>query len=269
MPTTRVAVVTGASSGIGRATAAALVGHGFRVIGTSRNPDTIPDRDRLPGIDYRPLDLTDHDSVQRFVSTLDIVDVLVNNAGESQAGPLADLPGDAVTRLFQINVLGPIALTRAVLPGMRERGTGRVVMVGSMLASFPLPYRSSYVATKAALRGFATAARFEESPYGVWITTVEPGQVDSGLRERRTKYLADGSPHTAEFERFMTALDRKQAAGITPDRVARTILTAISAPRPRPLYAIGSNAPAAFALHRILPRGLMERLTARSYGLHR
>ncbi|WP_280363663.1 SDR family oxidoreductase [Nocardia wallacei] len=269
MPSTRIAVVTGASSGIGRATAAALADHGFRVIGTSRNPDTIPDGDRVPGIDYRALDLTDDDSVQRFVSTLDTVDVLVNNAGESQAGPLADLPGDAVNRLFQLNVLGPIALTRAVLPGMRERGAGRVVMVGSMLASFPLPYRSSYVATKAALRGFAIAARFEESPYGVWLTTVEPGQVDSGLRERRTKYLADGSPHTAEFERFMTALDRKQAAGIAPDRVARTILTAVSAPRPRPLYAVGSNAPAVFALHRLLPRGLMERVTARSYGLHR
>ncbi|WP_280314713.1 SDR family NAD(P)-dependent oxidoreductase, partial [Nocardia wallacei] len=101
MPTTRVTVVTGASSGIGRATAAVLAGNGFRVIGTSRNPDTIPDTDRLPGIDYRPLDLTDHDSLEQFVSTLDTVDVLVNNAGESQAGPLADLPGDAVARLFQ------------------------------------------------------------------------------------------------------------------------------------------------------------------------
>ncbi|MGW0248419.1 hypothetical protein ACWDYH_17485 [Nocardia goodfellowii] len=138
-----------------------------------------------------------------------------------------------------------------------------------MLASFPLPYRSSYVATKAVLRGFATAARFEESPYGVWLTTVEPGQIDSGLRERRTRYLADGSSHTAELERFMTALDRKQAAGTTPDRVARTIVTAISAARPHPLYAIGSNAPAAFALHRILPRGLMEHVTARAYGIHR
>ncbi|MBF6258007.1 SDR family oxidoreductase [Nocardia farcinica] len=269
MSTTRIAVVTGASSGIGRATAAALSDHGYRVIGTSRNPHAVPDRDLLPGIDYRPLDLTDHDSIQQFVSTLDDVDVLVNNAGESQAGPLTDLPDDAVARLFQLNVLGPITLTRAVLPGMRRRRAGRVVMVGSMLASFPLPYRSSYVATKAALRGFATAARFEESPYGVWLTTVEPGQVDSGLRERRTKYLADDSPHTAEFQRFVTTLDRKQAAGITPDRVARTILTAVTAARPRPLYAVGSNAPAAFALHRILPRSTMERLTARTYRLHR
>ncbi|NKY60854.1 SDR family oxidoreductase [Nocardia flavorosea] len=269
MPTTRTAVVTGASSGIGRATAATLSAHGYRVIGTSRNPDTILDEHRIPGIDYRPLDLTDHDSVQQFTSAVDTVDVLVNNAGESQAGPLAELPDDAVTRLFQLNVLGPIALTRAVLPDMRARGTGRVVMVGSMLASFPLPYRSSYVATKAALRGFATAARFEESPFGVWLTTVEPGQVDSGLRERRTKYLSAGSPHTTEFERFMAELDRRQGDGIAPDRVARTILTAVSARRPRPLYAVGSHAPAAFALRRALPRGLMERVTARAYGLRR
>ncbi|MDR7166718.1 short-subunit dehydrogenase [Nocardia kruczakiae] len=269
MPTTRTAVVTGASSGIGRATAAALSDNGFRVIGTSRDPDTIPATHRVAGVDYRPLDLTDHDSIQRFAGTLDTVDVLVNNAGESQAGPLAELPENAVARLFQLNVLGPIALTRAVLPGMRARGTGRVVMVGSMLASFPLPYRSSYVATKAALRGFATAARFEESPYGVWLTTVEPGQVDSGLRERRTKYLTAGSPHTAEFDRLMAELDRKQANGIAPHRVARTILTAASARRPRPLYAVGSHAPAVFALRRTLPRGLMERVTALAHGLRR
>ncbi|MDR7172986.1 short-subunit dehydrogenase [Nocardia kruczakiae] len=269
MPTTRTAVITGASSGIGRATAATLSAKGYRVIGTSRNPDMMSDTARVPGIDYRPLDLTDHDSIQQFASALDSVAVLINNAGESQVGPLAEIPDEALTRLFQLNVLGPIALPRAVLPGMRARGTGRVVMVGSMLASFPLPYRSSYVATKSALRGFATAARFEESPYGVWLTTVEPGQVDSGLRERRTKYLSSGSPHTPEFERFMAELDRRQGEGIAPDKVARTILAAVSARRPRPLYAVGSHAPVVFALRRTLPGGLMERVTARAYGLRR
>ncbi|MFI9503540.1 SDR family oxidoreductase [Nocardia sp. NPDC052566] len=266
---TRIAVVTGASSGIGRATAEALVARGYQVIGTSRDPEKIEEGNRIAGVDYRALDLTDHDSVERFAAGLDTVDVLVNNAGESQAGPLAELPTAAVERLFQLNVLGPIALTRAVLPGMRERGYGRVVMVGSMLASFPMPYRSSYVATKAALRGFATAARFEESPFGVWFTTVEPGQIDTGLRERRTKYLDEGSPHTADFTRFMAKLDTKQAEGITPQRVAETIRTAVEAPRPKPLYAVGSGAPAMFAVRRLLPRTVMERIIAGAYGLRR
>lgn len=266
---TRTVVVTGASSGIGKATAAAFAAQGHKVIGTSRNPDAIAAADRVPGIEYRALDLTDSASVSRFVAELGAVDVLVNNAGESQAGPLAELPTDAIARLFQLNVFGPVTLTQAVLPGMRERGYGRVIMIGSMLASFPMPYRSSYVSTKAALRGFATSARFEESPFGVWITTVEPGQIDTGLRERRTKYLDEGSAHTADFTRFMAKLDEKQGQGITPEKVARTIVVAAEADRPHQLYAVGSNAPLMFLARRLLPRSVMERLIARAHGLER
>ncbi|MEV6066792.1 SDR family oxidoreductase [Nocardia sp. NPDC052001] len=265
----RTVVITGASSGIGKATAAAFTANGDKVIGTSRNPDTIAVADRVPGVDYRALDLTDAESIAAFVTALGTVDVLINNAGESQAGPLAELPAAAIERLFQLNVLGPVALTQAVLPGMRERGYGRIVMVGSMLGSFPMPYRSSYAATKAALRGFATAARFEESPFGVWITTLEPGQIDTGLSERRTKYIDEGSPHTADFARFMAKMDEKMGQGITPERVAKTILGAVAADRPKPLYAVGSNAPVMFALRRLLPRTVMERMIAASYGLKR
>ncbi|MGW4245965.1 SDR family oxidoreductase [Nocardia sp. NPDC004722] len=267
--TTRTVVVTGASSGIGKATAAAFAARGHKVIGTSRNPDTLPEADRVPGVEYRALDLTDRASIDRFATELGAIDVLINNAGESQAGPLAELPGDAIERLFQLNVFGAIALTQAVLPGMRERGYGRVVMVGSMLGSFPMPYRSSYVATKAALRGFATAARFEESPFGVWITTVEPGQIDTGLSERRTKYIADNSPHLADFTTFMAGLDARMSKGIPPSKVAETIVAAADSARPQPLYAVGSNAPLMFAVRRLLPRTVMERLIASSHGLKR
>ncbi|WP_067714384.1 SDR family NAD(P)-dependent oxidoreductase [Nocardia yamanashiensis] len=266
---TRTVVVTGASSGIGRATAAAFAAAGHKVIGTSRNPDSIAAADRLPGVDYRALDLTDAGSIDRFVAALGAVDVLVNNAGESQAGPLAELPTAAVERLFQLNVLGPVTLTQRLLPGMRERGYGRIIMVGSMIGSFPMPYRSSYAATKAAVRAFATAARFEESPFGVWLTTVEPGQIDTGLSERRTKYLDEGSPHTTDFTKFMATLDEKMSKGIAPEQVAKTIVAAAAADRPKPLYAVGSNAPLMFAVRRLVPRTVMERLIAASHGLKR
>lgn len=162
----RTAVVTGASSGIGRATAAALTAADFRVIGTSRDSRSVADP--LPGVAYRDLDLASSESIRSFaaaVSDLE-VDVLVNNAGESQCGPLEELPADALERLFRLNVLGHIELTQLLLPSMRARGEGRVVFVGSMLASFPLAFRSSYVASKAALKGFATAARLELAPFG-------------------------------------------------------------------------------------------------------
>jgi short-subunit dehydrogenase len=265
MPPQRTALVTGASSGIGRAVAQALVVRGYDVIGTSRDPSSM--ETKVDGVEYRALDLTDSESIESFAAGLGPVDVLVNNAGESQSGPVEDLPPEAIQRLFQLNVFGPVRLMQLVLPSMRDRGFGRVVMVGSMLASFPLAYRSSYVATKAAIKGFANAARYEVSPFGVWITTVEPGSINTGISERRTKYIADGSPHAQPFATMLAALDRNESSGISAERVAQTVVEAIEADRPRPLYAIGSRAPLVFTLRRLLPRASVERMVARAHGL--
>ncbi|MBF6440014.1 SDR family oxidoreductase [Nocardia cyriacigeorgica] len=266
---TKTAVVTGASSGIGRATARLLAERGYRVIGTSRNPDTIAEHDRIAGVEYRALDLTDPASIEAFGAGLGPVDVLVNNAGESQSGPIEELPLDAIERVFQVNVFGQVRLAQLVLPGMRARGYGRIIMVGSMLASFPLAYRSSYVAAKAALKGFADAARLETSPFGVWISTVEPGSISTGIGERRTKYIGEDSPYLADFHTMIDRLDRNERAGIPPEQVAALILRAIEAGTPKPLYATGSRAPLVFLLRRLLPGTVIEKVVARSHGLRR
>ncbi|MEU4240790.1 SDR family oxidoreductase [Actinoplanes sp. NPDC026619] len=260
----RTALVTGASSGIGKATAALLAARGYRVLGTSRKPDAV-EKD----VEMIRLDLADDDSIEALAERLATVDVLVNNAGESQSGPFEELPVDALRRLFQVNVLGPVRLAQLALPGMRERGYGRVVMVGSMLASFPLAYRSSYVATKAAIKGFANGARHEYSPYGVWLTTIEPGSINTGISERRTKYISADSPHRPQFETMLAALDRNEKAGISAERVAETIVKAIEADKPRQRYAVGSNAPLVFALRRVAPAALAEKLTHRRHDLRR
>ncbi|HEU5008706.1 MAG TPA: SDR family oxidoreductase [Jatrophihabitantaceae bacterium] len=261
----RTALVTGASSGIGAATAKALLDKGFRVYGTSRNPSSLAAP--VPGVEFLALDLTDPASVEACAAAAGDVDVLVNNAGESQSGPLEELPMDAVERLFATNVFGAVRLTQLLLPGMRARGYGRVIMVGSMLASFPLAYRGSYVATKAAIKGFANSLRREVSPYGIGVCTVEPGSIATGIGERRTHYLRDGSPYTAEYRRMIERLDANERAGITAGKVARRIVAAIEADRPKPLYAVGSNAPVVFALRRVLPRTVVERMVARRHGL--
>jgi NAD(P)-dependent dehydrogenase (short-subunit alcohol dehydrogenase family) len=271
--TPRTALVTGASKGIGRATAQMLVDRGYRVVGTSRAPDRIPEDDRIDGVTYRALDLADLHAVEGFVAAIGAegfrVDVLVNNAAESQSGPLEELPLGALERIFHLNVLGPVHLTQLMLPGMRRRGYGRVVMVGSMLASFPLAYRSSYVASKAALEGFASAARFEMAPFGVWLTTVEPGSVHTGISGRRTKYIRDDSPHAAAFRRMLRTLDRDEQEGIAPVRVARTIVDAIEEDEPDARYAVGNNASAIFALRRVLPQSMVEGVVARKFGISR
>ncbi|WP_017584864.1 SDR family oxidoreductase [Nocardiopsis ganjiahuensis] len=261
----RTALVTGASSGIGAAVAAALVERGYRVFGTSRDPGAVTAP--VPGVEYLALDLTDYASVEACAEAAGEVDVLVNNAGESQNGPIEELPMDAVERVFRLNVFGAVRLTQLVLPGMRSRGYGRVVMVGSMLASFPLAYRSSYVASKAAVKGFADAARRELSPFGVGVTTVEPGSINTGISERRTQYVGEGSPFREEYRTMVDTLNANEAKGIPAERVAATVVGAIEAKRPRPLYAVGSNAPVVFALRRLLPRAVMLRIVARKHGL--
>jgi short-subunit dehydrogenase len=265
----RTALVTGASSGIGRATAAALAARGYRVFGTSRDPERLKPGQRADGVDYLPLDLGDDASIDRLAGTLAGVDVLVNNAGESQSAPIEELPEAYLRRIFQVNVFGPVRLAQLALPGMRDRRYGRVVMVGSMLASFPLAYRSSYVASKAAIKGFSNGARQELTPFGVWFTTVEPGSIATGISERRTQYIREGSPYREDFARMLAALDRNERAGITAERVAATIVAAIEADRPKARYAVGSNAPAVFALRRLFPGGIVEKIVHRRHGLSR
>ncbi|ORL77036.1 SDR family oxidoreductase [Prescottella equi] len=263
----RTALVTGASSGIGLEVARALVSRGYRVLGTTRNPDALQPSSRVPGVEYLALDLTDRASIEACARAAGTVDVLVNNAGESQMGPLEELPLDAIDRLFQVNVLGAIQLTQLLLPGMRERGNGRVVMVGSMLASFPLAFRSSYVATKCALKGFATAARRELSPFGVWLTTVEPGTIATGIGDRRTRYIADGSPYTADYTTVSKAMQRNEDRGIRAETVAELVVKAIEADKPKPLYAVGNKAPLVFTVRRLAPRSFTEKMMARFHGL--
>jgi short-subunit dehydrogenase len=262
---TRTALVTGASSGIGAATAAHLVAQGFRVLGTSRRPELIGRPN--PAVEYLPLDLTESASIVRCAEAAGHVDVLVNNAGESQSGPLEQLPMDSLERLFQLNVFGPIRLTQLLLPGMRNASYGRVVMVGSMLATFPLAYRSSYVASKAAIKGFASAARREVSASGIKITTVEPGAVNTGIAERRTHHVEAGSLYEQPYLTMVAALDANEKAGISAEAVAKVIVAAIEADNPRPVYAVGSNAPLVFTLRRLATRSLLESLTARRHGL--
>ncbi|GGM41417.1 putative short-chain dehydrogenase/reductase [Longimycelium tulufanense] len=264
---TRTALVTGASSGIGRETARLLAERGYRVLGTCRNPESLPETERVPGVHYLPLDLGDPDSVARCAELAGPVDVLVNNAGQSQVGPLEDVPRQALELQFATNVFGPVQLTQLVLPGMRERGYGRVVMVGSMQASFPVAFRSSYVASKAALKGFGLALRTEVEPFGVTCTVIEPGSVNTGISARRDRTLTAGSPYTERCRRVANAIDSAEARGVPPVRVARTIVKAIEAQDPKPFYAVAREAPLALTLRRLLPRRAMERVTARRHGL--
>ena len=268
VPDGSLAVVTGASSGIGKAVAARFAASGFRVVGTTRDPATLTDP--LPNVKYVTLDLADPTSIETFaeeVLALGSPSVLVNNAGESQNGPLEELPRDALERLFQVNVIGHVELTQKFLPAMREKGCGRIVMIGSMLGSFPLSYRGSYVASKAAIRSFADSARSELSPFGIGISTVEPGAIATGLSSRRTIYADDAGPYSRDFHRMLDTLNDNEAKGISAEDVAELVGAVVAETRPRAVYARGSLAPVPYILQRLLPRETMLRIMRAKHGL--
>ena len=268
----RTVLVTGGSSGIGAATVRLFTERGYRALATCRDPRRLPAEYRVPGVDYLPLELGDPDSVQRLLDHLGpdpAVDVLVNNAGISQAGPFEDLTTEQLGQLFTTNVLSQVQLTQGLLPAMRARGHGSVVMVGSMLASFPAPFRSGYVASKAALKGFVLAARPELAPHGVRLTVVEPGTTATGVLERRAHHQVDGSVYAERFAAFLDRMHWYDQRGTPPQLVAERIWTAATAARPRPVYAVGDRAPLVLTFRRLISARLAERLMARRYGVGR
>lgn len=263
----RTVLVTGATSGIGEAVARQFVALGHKVYGTSRDPETVANP--IPGVTYVRLDNADYASARACAEQVGDLDVLINNAGESAAGAFEDTPMDAVERLFSINVFGPVALTKAVLPRMRHRRTGTVVMVGSMLSSFPVAFRTDYAATKSALKGYAMALRREVAPYGIRVTTVEPGTIATGIGDRRTVHIEPDSVYREEYETVAAATRKNESKGISAAAMAQTIVEAALAENPKPFYAKGNRAPVVFAMRRVVPRQLVLDLTARIHGLGR
>ncbi|MFD5869014.1 SDR family oxidoreductase [Corynebacterium sp. NPDC060344] len=262
------ALVTGASSGIGWACAEMLRDAGFTVIGTSRKGVEAPHPD---GIGMIALDMGDPASIAAAADEVLAGGppfVVIANAGESQSGPFEELPAEALNRVFQVNVLGQVDLVQRLLPAMRAAGRGRVILVGSMLGGLPLPHRSSYVATKAALRGFGLSLRGEVSRFGIGVTVVEPGSINTGISTRRTKYgAAEGSPYREDTTTMVNNLDANEAKGISAADVAATVMEEVAAERPLPLVARGSRAGLVVPLTRALPTEATLALMRRVHGL--
>src|SRR5947209_10083990 len=195
--TGRVALVTGASSGIGEAAARALVSAGFTVYGTSRRATAGEKRGEVV---FLPLDVTDDESVSDVVrEVLDRsgrIDVLVNNAGLGVAGAAEESSLEQARALFDTNLFGAIRMTRAVLPHMREQRSGRIINVSSIVCLIPVPYMALYAASKHALEGYSESIDHEVREHGVRVLLVEPGFTKTSFDAN----LARSEDHTSELQ---------------------------------------------------------------------
>jgi len=249
-----VALVTGASSGIGQATALALVDAGFTVVGTSRNASsTTP----LDGVTFLDLDVSSDDSVRSVVEQVMArfgrIDVLVNNAGVGAAGAAEESSISQARDVFEINVFGLIRMTNAVLPHMRAQGGGRVVNVSSVLGLIPAPFMAIYGATKHAVEGYAESVDHEVREYGVRVLLVEPAYTSTGFEANA---VAPDSPLPVYAERRQVSREVLAAAmrdADDPSVVAKAIVAAATDPKPKLRYTAGSTAGRVSILRRVVP----------------
>jgi NAD(P)-dependent dehydrogenase (short-subunit alcohol dehydrogenase family) len=259
-----VVLVTGASSGIGAATATALARIGHTVIGASRR-GTAP-----PGVHGLAMDVTDDDAVaaglERVLGEHGRLDALVAGAGYGLSGPVETTPLDAARAQLETNFWGTVRVTRAALPALRAGPHGLVVVLSSLAGIFGIPFQAYYTASKFALEGWAEALAYEVEPLGVHVTLVEPGNIRTGFTDARRDAGEDaGSPYAAAHRGAVGIMvrDEREAAG--PDVVARVIARAVTAGRPPRRATAGSlDERYAVLMRRLLPARAFERLGRRA-----
>jgi hypothetical protein len=246
----RTVVITGCSSGIGRATAYAFLDEEWTVYATARNPADIETLGEA-GCDIGTLDVRDPDDVERVIDRVieeeGRLDALVNNAGYGQHGPLEDVDDELFEKQFDVNVFGPHRLIREALPHMRERGEGTVVNVSSVSGRLAAPGMGAYSASKHAIEGYSDSLRRELDPFGIDVSVVQPGPVETSFRDRvgdelgrldRTEAYED----LYEFQEDATLIGGDGPLAVHPAAVAEAIVEAAVTPDPEPRYVVGRAA---------------------------
>ena len=278
-------LVTGASTGIGRATALRLEREGFHVVAAVRRDVDAESLRDAAGAELETVLLDITDDAQRTAVAERLEESLgqrglaglVNNAGVAVAGPLEFLPIDQLRDQLEVNLVGHVATTQAMLPLLR-RARGRIVFMGSMGGRFSQPYVGPYCASKFALEAVNDAFRMELRPWGIEVAIVEPGAVATPIWERSSKraeaLVQRVPPRALElYGDAITAMRRVAASeyehGIDPDQVAGAVLHALTARRPRTRYPVGLQANVAVRLARVLPDRWKDALVMQQIGLRR
>ena len=266
-------LITGASSGIGRAVAAYLAERGFRVVGTTRNPSGLERAAMVPGIEYAALDVTDPESVRacvkRAVEVLGGIDVLINNAGISHVGPFEETPEDVARAVMETNIFGAAAMIRAALPVMRGQGRGLIINIGSLAGLMGIPFQSWYVAGKYALEGLTESLRLELCGQNIDVVLLEPGNIRTEISENRHRAEGVGPHYRAAFEPAARVIETSVDEAEPPEVIARLVHRIINMKKPGVRYPGGKGAGTIARLVKYLPSFLVEKILFRYYGLPR
>jgi NAD(P)-dependent dehydrogenase (short-subunit alcohol dehydrogenase family) len=254
-----VVLVTGVSSGIGRAVAGALVAKGFEVFGTSRNPQRT---EPISGVELVQLDVTDDASVTRAVSAViqraGRIDVLVNNAGFGVFGAAEESSITQAQQLFDTNFFGLVRLTREVLPYLRAQGRGRIINIGSVLGFLPAPYGALYAASKHAVEGYSESLDHETREFGVRVSVVEPGYTNTSFEANAADADTPIDSYASIREHVQQVLTEAVHAGDDPEVVAQVVLKAATSRKQKLRYPAGPLARRLSLLKKFAPAALLD-----------
>jgi NAD(P)-dependent dehydrogenase (short-subunit alcohol dehydrogenase family) len=272
----RVVLITGASSGIGKATATLFAEQGHITYATARRRETFLE---LQALACHPLyvDVTDEASMSDVAQEIEAkhgaVDVLINNAGYSQAGPLEELPLTVTRQQFETNVFGPLRMSQMVLPSMRRKGWGRIINISSVAGLVTMMGTGAYTMSKHTLECFSDVLRYEVKPFGIDVITIQPGGVSTNFTHVEEKLFSQGdqnSPYAKYRENVFKTLHQGASENgllLKPEQVAQVILEAATAPHPRKRYKVGLLAKMLPRIHHMLPEFAWDYLVARLYSM--
>ena len=276
-------LITGATDGLGKALALLLAERGYHVFAAGRSPEKLAQLDAAArhknwALDAITLDVCSDESVHHAVKNVlakaGALDVLVNNAGVNYTAAVEDLTIDDWRAQFETNFFGVLRVTRAVLPHMRERRNGRILMMSSLGGLVTPPTQGAYSSSKHALEGLSNALRLELYPFGIDVVLIEPGYIITGIQKTAAElsrpYLEKGGPYAPLYARFFTSVNNTRAKSkTTPEDCARVMLHAIETPRPKPRYGVTSLAPFVKWSKRLLTDSAMDAMLRRRYGIVR
>ncbi len=276
-------LITGATDGLGKAAALRLAERGYRVFAAGRSPEKMAQLDATARYEKLPLetialDVCSDASVREAASVVlqkaGALDVLVNNAGVNYTASVEDLSMEDWRAQFETNFFGVLRITRAFLPQMRERRSGRILMMSSLSGLVTPPTQGAYSSSKHALEGLSNALRMELYPFGIDVVLIEPGYIITGIQKAAAQlsrpYLEKGSPYASLYARFFTSVDDTRAKSrTTPEDCARVMLRAIEARRPKPRYGVTSLVPFVKWSKRLLTDSAIDAMLRRRYGIVR
>jgi NAD(P)-dependent dehydrogenase (short-subunit alcohol dehydrogenase family) len=269
----KTVLITGSSSGIGKAAAKHFAAEGWQVAATMRTPEKETELANTANIKLYPLDVTDNDSVKRaidsVISDFGKIDVLVNNAGFGADGVFEAMDDPFIERQFNTNVFGLMRVTRAIIPHMRQNRQGTIIQIASMGGRVTFPLYSIYHGTKWAVEGFSEALHYELEPFNIRVKIIEPGAIKTDFYGRSRAFIRPDN--TSDYDAFVDKCDKVSGSashtGEEPAVVARAIFKAASDGSRKMRYLAGSPAPLLVNLRKFIPDSLYFYLVKNSYKI--